>query len=197
LHGYVSLFDPAIWLRRATIEEDAERAEQMQTLADMLRHTKRHEKVNRVYRIFLNDTLYLDRGLKAVGADPMLPELVDDCYPDLLLLHAVRIALIHEMFLIVARLPKYSDRHDTSSDDLINEMLNLDVEHALSVLRRAFPVSGAPTDAKSFGEESTYRTDAEHGYEKEHRDLFDPLEQLYDLTRRISTAVAHMSGAVG
>jgi len=197
LHGYVSLYDPAIWLRRAAIEPNEKRAEQMQTLADMLRHSNRHEKVNRVYRIFLNDTLYLDQGLKAVGADQMLPELVDDCYPDLLLLHAVRIALIHEMFLIVARLPKYSDRHDTSSDDLINEMLNLDVEHALSVLRRAFPVSGAPTDAKSFGEESTYRTDAEHGYEKEHRDLFDPLEQLYDLTRRISTAVAHMSGAVG
>ena len=197
LHGYVSLYDPAIWLRRAAIEPNEKRAEQMQTLAGMLRHSSRHEKVNRVYRIFLNDTLYLDQGLKAVGADQMLPELVDDCYPDLLLLHAVRIALIHEMFLIVARLPKYSDRHDTSSDDLINEMLNLDVEHALSVLRRAFPVSGAPTDAKSFGEESTYRTDAEHGYEKEHRDLFDPLEQLYDLTRRISTAVAHMSGAVG
>ena len=197
LHGYVSLFDPAIWLRRAAIEPNPQRAEQMQTLADMLRHSSRHEKVNRIYRIFLNDTLYLDRGLKAVGADQMLPDLVDDCYPDLLLLHAVRIALIHEMFLIVARLPKYSDRHDTSSDDLINELLNLDVEHALSVLRRAFPVSGAPTDAKSFGEEATYRTDAEHGYEKEHRELFEPLEALYDLTRRISTAVAHMSGAVG
>jgi len=197
LHGYVSLFDSAIWLRRAAIESNPKRAEQMQTLADMLRHSDRHEKVNRIYRIFLNDTLYLDQGLKAVGADEMLPELVDDCYPDLLLLHAVRIALIHEMFLILARLPKYSDRHDTSSDDLINELLNLDVEHALGVLRRAFPVSGAATDAKSFGEEATYRTDDEHGYEKEHRELFEPLEQLYDLTRRISTAVAHMSGAVG
>lgn len=197
LHGYVSLFDPAIWLRRAAIEPNEQRAEQMQTLADMLRHSNRHEKVNRIYRIFLNDTLYLDQGLKAVGADEMLPELVDDCYPDLLLLHAVRIALIHEMFLIVARLPKYSDRHDTSSEDLVNELLNLDVEHALKVLRKAFPVSGAPTDAAAFGEESNYRTDADHGYEKEHRELFEPLEQLYDLTRRISTAVAHMSGAVG
>jgi len=197
LHGYVSLFDPAIWLRRAVIEPNAQRAEQMQTLANMLRHSNRHEKVNRVYRIFLNDTLYLDQGLKAVGADQMLPEMVDDCYPDLLLLHAVRIALIHEMFLIAARLPKFSDRHDTSSDDLINELLNLDVEHALGVLRRAFPLSGAPADARSFGEEATYRADAEHGYEKEHRELFEPLEQLYDLTRRISIAVAHMSGAVG
>lgn len=197
LHGYVSLFDPAIWLRRAAIERNPARAEQMQTLADMLRHSQRHEKVNRIYRIFLNDTLYLDRGLQSVGADEMLPALVDDCYPDLLLLHAVRIALIHEMFLIVARLPKYSDRHDASSEDLVNALLNLDVEYAVKVLRKAFPVSGAPADAKAFGEEASYRTDTETGYQREHRELFDPLEQLYDLTRRISTAVAHMSGAVG
>ncbi|HEY9163732.1 MAG TPA: phosphoenolpyruvate carboxylase, partial [Magnetovibrio sp.] len=96
LHGYVSLFDPAIWLRRASIETDAERADQMQKLSNILRHSARHEKVNRVYRIFLNDTLYLDHGLKAVDARSMLPEIVDECYPDLLLLHAVRIALIHE-----------------------------------------------------------------------------------------------------
>lgn len=197
LHGYVSLFDPAIWLRRASIEPDAERADQMQKLSNILRHSARHEKVNRVYRIFLNDTLYLDHGLKAVDAKSMLPEIVDECYPDLLLLHAVRIALIHEIFLLASRVPKFSDRHDTSSDDVINELLNLDVEHALMVLRKAFPVSGVSADAKAFGEEATYRTDMEHGYEKEHREIFQPLQDYYDLVRRISSAVAHMSGAVG
>ena len=197
LHGYVSLFDSAIWLRRATIEKDEKRAEQMQTLANILRHSNRHEKVNRIYRIFLNDTLYLDHGLKAVDARSRLPAIVDECYPDLLLLHAVRIALIHEIFLLVARVPKFSDRYETSSNDVINELLNLDVEHALTVLRKAFPVSGVSAGAKEFGEEATYRTDVEHGYEKEHREIFQPLEDYFDLVRRISSAVAHMSGAVG
>ena len=197
MHGYVSLYDPAIWLRRASIEPDAERAEQIQTLANMLRHSRRHEKVNRVYRIFLNDTLYLDRGLAMVNAKDLLPDMVNECDEDLLLLHAMRIALIHEIFLLVSRLPKFSDLNDTSSGDLINELLNLDVEHALGILRKAFPVSGVSAGAKEFGEEATYSTDAEHGYEQEHRELFQPLEDYYDLTRRISSAVAHMSGAVG
>jgi len=197
LHGYVSLYDPAIWLRRASLEEDADRAEQIQTLSNILRHSERHVKVNRIYRIFLNDTLYLDRGLAAVNAKDLLPDFVGDCDEDLLLLHAVRIALIHEMFLLVARLPKFSDSQDTSSGDLINELLNLDVEHALGVLRKAFPVSGVSAKAKEFGEEANYRTDVEHGYEQEHRELFDPLQNLYDLARRVSSAVAHISGAVG
>jgi len=197
LHGYVSLFDPAIWLRRASIEPDANRAEYIQTLANILRHSQRHEKVNRVYRIFLNDTLYLDHGLKAVNADDLLPDFIGECDQDLLLLHALRIALIHEMFLLVSRLPKFSDRHDTSSGDLVNELMNLDVEHALKVLRKAFPVSGVSAEAKDFGETASYRTDVEHGYEQEHRELFDPLDNLYDLVRKVSSAVAHISGAVG
>jgi len=197
MHGYVSLYDPAIWLRRASIEPDPKRAEQIQTLANILRHSDRHEKVNRIYRIFLNDTLYLDKGLAAVNADDLLPDFVGECDEDLLLLHAVRIALIHEMFLLVARLPKFSDSQDASSGDMVHELLNLDVEHALGILRKAFPVSGVSAEAKEFGEEASYRSDVEHGYEQEHRELFDPLEKLYDLVRRVSSAVAHISGAVG
>ncbi|MBL4748268.1 MAG: phosphoenolpyruvate carboxylase, partial [Magnetovibrio sp.] len=148
MHGYVSLFDPSIWLRRASIEPDAERAEQIQTLANILRHSHRHEKVNQIYRIFLNDTLYLDKGLQAVNANAMLPDFVGECDEDLLFLHAVRIALIQEIFLLVAKIPKFSDSQDTSSSDMIQEMLNLDVDHALGILRKAFPVSGVSAEAK-------------------------------------------------
>ena len=196
LHGYISLFDPAIWLRRSRIEKDSVRAEQMQHLAHILRHSKAHEKLNRTYRIFLNDTIYLDKGLASVSNEKMLPSVADTSYPDLTLLHGLRVALIHEVFIIVSRLPRFSDMAE-SSDDVINEILHLDIGHALEVLKRAFPVSEPPADAKSFGEEATYRTDVDNGYEQEHRELFQPLSDIYDLIRRISTAVAHMSGGVG
>ncbi|MDH5771677.1 MAG: phosphoenolpyruvate carboxylase [Rhodospirillaceae bacterium] len=196
LHGYISLFDPAIWLRRSRIEKDQSRAEQMQRLAHLLRHSTSHEKLNRTYRIFLNDTIYLDKGLASVRNEKMLPGVAANSYPDLVLLHGLRVALIHEIFLIVARLPRFSDMAE-SSDDVVNEILHLDIEHALVVLKRAFPISEPPADAKSFGEKATYQTDVEHGYEREHRELFQPLSDIYDLVRRISTAVAHMSGAVG
>lgn len=196
LHGYISLFDPSIWLRRSRIEKNQARAEQMQHLAHILRHSNSHEKLNRTYRIFLNDTIYLDKGLEAVKHKKMLPLVATDSYPDLTLLHGIRVALIHEVLLIVAQLPRFSDMAE-SSDDVINEILHLDITHALKVLRRAFPVSEPPADAKSFGEEATYRADVEHGYEQEHRELFQPLSDIYDLIRRISTAVSHISGGVG
>ncbi|MDH5799075.1 MAG: phosphoenolpyruvate carboxylase, partial [Paracoccaceae bacterium] len=196
LHGYISLLDPIIWIRRSTVETNPERVKQMQRLAHFLRHSVRHEKMNRVYRIFLNDTVYLDQTFAAINAEELLPAHADLCYPDLTLLHGVRIALIHEIFLMVAQLPRFSNL-DRSSDDIIGELLHLDVESALEVLRKGFPVSEAAPDPAAFGEAATYRTDSEQGYEREHRMLFDPIERLYDIVRRAGTGITHVMGAVG
>jgi phosphoenolpyruvate carboxylase len=196
LHGYISLFDPTIWIRRSTIEKNPERVEQMQHLAHILRHSSRHEKMNRVYRIFLNDTVYLDRALADMNAESLLPEYARDCSSDLALLHSVRIALIQEIFLLIARMPRFSNLA-RSADDVINELLHLNIKHGVDILRQGFPVSEAAPDPDAFGEAATYRTDADQGYEREHRELFDPIENLYDMVRRVGTAISHIIGGVG
>ncbi|MBL4690999.1 MAG: phosphoenolpyruvate carboxylase [Rhodospirillales bacterium] len=196
LHGYISLFDPTIWIRRSTIENNPERVEQMQHLAHILRHSSRHEKMNRVYRIFLNDTVFLDRALTDMNAESLLPEYARDCSSDLALLHSVRIALIQEIFLLIARMPRFSNLA-RSADDVINELLHLNIKHGVDILRQGFPVSEAAPDPDAFGEAATYRTDADQGYEREHRELFDPIENLYDMVRRVGTAISHIIGGVG
>ena len=196
LHGYISLFDPTIWIRRSTLESNPERVEQMQHLAHILRHSSRHEKMNRVYRIFLNDTVYLDQALDDMNAESLLPEYTGACSADLALLHGVRIALIHEIFLLIARMPRFSNLV-RSADDVINELLHLNIKHGVDILRQGFPVSKAAPDTDAFGEAATYRTDADQGYEREHRELFDPIENMHDIVRRIGTAISHITGGVG
>jgi len=196
LHGYISLFDPTIWIRRSTVEGNPERVEQMRHLTHILRHSSRHEKMNRVYRIFLNDTMQLDQALADMNAESLLPEYAGDCSPDLALLHGIRIALIHEIFLLVARMPRFTSLA-RSADDVINELLHLNITHGIDIMRQAFPVSEAAPDPDAFGEAATYRTDADQGYEREHRELFDPIENLYDMVRRVGTAITHINSGVG
>ncbi|MBC8338480.1 MAG: phosphoenolpyruvate carboxylase [Alphaproteobacteria bacterium] len=196
LHGYISLFDPTIWVRRSTVETNPERIKQMQHLTHILRHSSRHEKMNRVYRIFLNDTVYLDQALKDLDAESLLPDYAEEFLPDLELLHGLRIALIHEIFLLIARMPRFTNLA-RSADDVINELLHLNIKYGVDVLRKGFPVSEAAPDPEAFGEAATYRTDAEQGYEREHRELFDPIEELFDVVRRTGTAITHITGGVG
>ncbi len=196
LHGYLSLFDPTIWNRRSAVETDPARVEQMRRLAHILRHSSRHEKMNLVYRIFLTDTARLDRMLADMGAKDLLPDYAGELSADLSLLHGVRIALIHEIFLLIARLPRFSNQA-ISADDVISELLHLNINFGVDILRRVFPVSEAAPDPEVFGEAATYRTDIDQGYEREHRELFDPLETIYDIVRRVGTALTHITGGVG
>ena len=197
LNGYVSLYDPSVWLRRADIESDPRRARQMQRLAHLLRAGRSQEQLNRVTRIFLNDTLNLDGGLNDVNACDLLPEFAKREGNDLDLLHAVRIALIHEIFLLVTRIPRFSNQSDTTIDEVIEELFQLDIEHAITVLKRAFPLTPYHTDEATFGEPATYAADGDEGYEREHRELFGPILELYDLARRSSSGITHFLGAVG
>ena len=196
LHGYISLFDPTIWIRRSTVEKDPERVKQMQHLTHILRHSSRHEKMNRVYRIFLNDTVQLDQALANLKAETLLPKYAKDCSPDLAILHGIRIALIHEIFLLIARMPRFTSLARTA-DDIINELLHLNIKHGVEILRQAFPITEAVSDPNAFGERETYRTDADQGYDREHRELFDPIENLYDMVRRVGTAIIHINNGVG
>ncbi len=197
MDAYVALYDPVVWLRRACVEKDGRRARQMQRLSRLLKNAGRHERLSRVNRIFLNDTLDLDAGLRAGGAEHLLPDFAADCYPDLDLLHAVRIALIHEIFLMITRIPRFSNLQDVTIDEVLDDLLQLDVERAVGVLKRAFPYSHRVMDPAAFGEPATYRSDEERGYEREHHELFDPILEIYDIVRRASAGITHIMGAVG
>ena len=148
------------------------------------------------YRIFLNDTVKLDQALENLEINSLLPEYANDCFPDLVILHGIRIALIHEIFLLIARMPRFTSLA-RSADDVINELLHLNIKHGVNILRQAFPITEATSDPSTFGEPETYRTDADQGYDREHRELFEPIENLYDMVRRVSTAITHINNGVG
>jgi len=196
LHSYISMFDPSIWMRRSTIEENPERVKLMQNLANILRHPSKHEELNRVYRIFLNDTVYLDQALAQMDAEALLPKYYKNNFPDIAILHGVRIALIHEIFLLISRLPRFTSPTG-SADNVIEDLLHLDIKHGIDILRQEFPISKIVHDPGSFGEAETYSSDIDHGYENEHRELFDPIENIYDLVCRVSTAITHLNNGVG
>ena len=196
LHAYISMFDPSIWMRRSTVEDDPDRVKQMQYLADILGHSGKHEELNRVYRIFLNDTVYLDQALAHINTGSFVPEYIKNSSPDITLLHSVRISLIHEIFLLISRMPKFTSP-TRSAEDVIDELLNLNIKHGVDILRQEFPISDFSYDSSAFGELESYRTDIDRGYEREHHELFDPIENLYDLVCNVGSAITHYNSGVG
>ncbi len=114
------------------------------------------------------------------------------------MLHALRIALIHRIYLLGSHIPEFSPFENLTRADLIQLLRHLDVEQAIEILKQVFPRSDA-TGLRDvdFAEPSTYVPDAGQTYEHEHVTIFEPIAAHLELIRRVGGAITHRIGALG
>lgn len=196
LAAYIDLVDPGVWLESAANTPQAERRHDMRVAADFLERLGAHEKLHRVFRAIRHDFIDLSEGLLALKglAAPAAPQRVRD---ELALAHALRIALLHQIYLLAARIPDFSAQHGTTKRRLIDQIVHLDVADAVKKLERIFPIVHPFPEDADFGEPATYVAASRQGYDAQHVELFRPMAKLHELARRISAAVIHTIGAIG
>jgi phosphoenolpyruvate carboxylase len=113
----------------------------------------------------------------------------------LVLLHALRLALVHRLWLLAVSVPEFSPRHGMTREAVIARILALDVEPALHMLETIFPSAPDPVAGLDFHEPSA----PEEGpsYAREHAEIFGPMRRLFGLVRGCSAAITHEVGAFG
>jgi len=202
LEAYIDLFDPGFWLTRAARQGEGPRAEEMSALAEVMERADLHERLRRIWRIFTRDYVALAAALREhrrrtrkAGGEPIAVDLGSR---DVMhMLHAVRIALLHELYRLAIRVPDFSDRHVLTHDGLLIRLIQLDVEAVLPKLSEIFPVGDLDEEPLDFGEPATYESAENQSYRQEHAQIFQPIDRLHALIQRISSAVIHNVGALG
>ena len=112
-----------------------------------------------------------------------------------MLLHALRLALIHRIWLLATSIPEFAPRWGVTRQVLEAAVLRLDIEAVLSQLAEIFPAGPDPAADLDYGEVTAPR--ASGAYTREHKVIFEPMRQLFDLVREIAMAVTHEVGAFG
>jgi phosphoenolpyruvate carboxylase len=116
--------------------------------------------------------------------------------PDrLVLVHALRLALLQRIWLLAARLPEFSPRHGATREALIRGILQLDVERALALLAEVFPAAPDPATGLDFHEAAPSRDGT--SYAREHAAIFAPMGRMFGMVRECSAIVSHEVGAFG
>ena len=195
LDGYVATLDPGLWLARAALARDVGRADSHRRIAEMLEEWNIHDGQRQVYRRLYADFTRLKAGLEPV--DPPGTRIRDDAKSALILLHAVRIALIQEIYILATRIPEFSSRHEIANRRIFQRVLQLDIPNAVAQLRRIFPATPEAALDTDFGPPATYVSDDTQTYQRENDLIFTPMLKLYDLIPRISIAIIHYIGAIG
>lgn len=201
VRAYLDLFDAGRWLRQAQLEKRAACEEELRAVAGFVEGLNMHDALMRVFRIFLRDYIELARALREhrrltrhEGGEPIAidTEIRDNIH----MLHGLRIALIKALMRRAVHIPDFSDRLHSTHDEIVANIMRLDVEAALSLLRQVFPISEHDA-ALDFGEAATYEAGNGQSYAEEHRTIFQPIEHQYEMIRRISTGIVHHIGALG
>jgi phosphoenolpyruvate carboxylase len=111
------------------------------------------------------------------------------------LLHALRLSLIHRLWLLAVSVPEFSPRHGATRDSVIRRIFALDVESSLDLLGEIFPAAPDPVTGLDFHEPAT--RDSRTSYAREHAEIFEPMRRLFALVRGCSAAVSEEVGAFG
>lgn len=202
LRAYVDTFDPGLWLLRAARTSKKGRSENMRRVSEFLEGMGLHEMLVKIFRVIQTD--YLDiRGWRlsrddSGGIPGSRGRVLDkESRDNLLLLHALRIALIQEIFVLAVRIPEFSMQTGTTREQVVESLLSLKVLPTVETLARIFPRVGDVRVGADFGEPATYRSDETLGYDQEHERIFQPLTRIYEVIRRASAGVTHIVGALG
>jgi phosphoenolpyruvate carboxylase len=195
LDGYVANLDPGLWLARAALSKDVGRADSFRRIAEMLEEWDIHDGQRKVYRRLYSDFVRLRDGLEPF--DPPDTRIKDDAKRALILLHAIRIALIQEIYTLATRIPEFSSRHEIANRRIFQRVLQLDIPAAVAQLRRIFPATPEAAIEADFGAPASYVSDDSQTYQRENDLIFTPMLKLYDLIPRISIAIIHYIGALG
>ena len=128
-------------------------------VANLLEKFDVHWRLNKVYRLLHQEYMEIRNwilgrklsGRIAVGRGRVVEKEIRD---ELLLMHGIRVSIIHEIFLLSVRIPKFSDQAGTSRDEIIAKLIRFDVLDAVQVLRKIFPAGKLKTSTTGFGEET-------------------------------------------
>jgi len=185
LRAVVGTLDPGTWLDRAAHTHRPGRREALVAVARALERLDLWAVVQSMFRRVQADHLALR------GAWPDAPRMG----AREMLLHSVRLALIHRIWLTGTRIAEFSPRHGFTRQGLDAAILRLEIPAVLTLLAEIFPEAPDPSADGDYGEPPGPH--ASRGYAREHAEVFAPMRRDFDLIREIATAITHEVGAFG
>ncbi|HEY6868352.1 MAG TPA: phosphoenolpyruvate carboxylase [Novosphingobium sp.] len=194
--AYGDLYDSAFWASRPYRGDEQGISSASLALAEYLTTDDRIGVFRRLVSRLRVDAVKLHRLLDLI---PDEAPLADREHGRRLMgvLQAIRLALFQHMFLRAVQVPAFSRANDIAREDVLEMVFTLRIEDALAQLRRAFPTSFPEVSDFTVDEPSDWPDGGATGYEAIRRDYINPIERAWQLSLRITTAIANEFGAHG
>jgi phosphoenolpyruvate carboxylase len=197
LRGYASVYDPGVWIAHARMMKTESGAAAYRAVYYALRADETAVSINRIANLLSVDLRRFDRLTAQLQDAPSTQERHENRLA-LHVLHAVRQALMMRAFALTGSLPRLSERHDTSARDVVNMISEMRFAEVVELLGEIFPRARTEdTPLQALTEPGSQMRSASYGYERIHKDIIDPLDEIGRTLHGISLAITHAYGAFG
>jgi len=191
LTGYGRLFDPGFWISRALSGAEPLLANRSLIVAETLEATPwRSQIMDLANRLRLDK---YDSHRILVRCDKTADFSPNDT---LVILHALRLAVIMKMMITLTELPVISDEA-TSRLSALQRMQTFQIDDILRDLRERYPAKTAPLEWTEALSEKTDTPVTSGGFLHISDFVIKPLDRAKDLVRQITIAVTHHYDAFG
>lgn len=195
LRAYANLFDPSVWIAH-TRDAAPEKASAYRAAYYVLRTDETAVSIHRIANLLSIDLARFDRLLARVDG-AVSAKARHEGRLDMHVLHAIRQALIMKAIALAGSVPRISERHDASQRDIIRMVAELRIGEVVSLLGVIFPRSYTEDEALGHLDEASSGQTSGYGYDRIHRDIIAPLDEIDRSLHAISLALTHAYGAFG
>ena len=134
--------------------------------------------------------------LEDIGIDG--GKIPDDHRLELDLMQAIRLALMMRVFILAAKLPRFTPTNDVTHDQIVASALSLEIPEVINVMRQAFPSrTGRRGTMQPSTKAATYLPKGIDDYGRIETEILEPMEKAYEAIREIGTGISHHFGAFG
>ena len=185
--SYARLLDNGFWIGRAYHGTQSDNQRAYRQLARRLEGSAFAGAIRQTAWRLRDDLIHLYRLFDKLSLSS--PRTTGDQRLDLDLLHALRIAIITDSLLRVAKAPRFAESNRHSNADLINAALRLDFELAAQIIAVEFPDTASEAH-HDLAEPDNYSAAQSSGYEATRAELLDPLLQNQMHIRTITQLIS-------
>ncbi len=191
-----SVFDAGFWTQRAAWAREPHLDGAFKMLATRLLNDERAGAINGLAHYLRLDAIELHGILEEIGLEG--GKIPDDHRLELDLMQAIRLALMMRIFILAAKLPRFTPTNEVTYEQIVEQALSLEIPEVMTVMRQAFPRrTDANLDDASFNESATYLPKGIDDYARIETEILEPMEKAYELVREIGTGISHHWGAFG
>jgi phosphoenolpyruvate carboxylase len=197
LRGYARVYDPSVWIAHARMMKTETSAAAFRAVYYALRTDETAISIDRIASLMSIDLRRFDRLTAQLQDAPSTEERHENRL-HLHVLHAVRQALMMRALALTGGLPRLSERHDASARDMVRMIAEMRFAEVVDLLSEIFPrARDEDTPLAALTEPGGDARGAAYGYERIHKEIIAPLDEIARTLHGISLAIAHPYGAFG